>query len=962
MKNRILTELKLRSTDWANVSDRYRNADGVSITRGRTSPTGQAGPSQANITLDNTGGTFSPRNPSSRIAGQFGRNTPMRVSVVRDESSYGLVLAKGTTGRAQLLDNAAVSLTGDLDVRLDLELLGVEWHGDDNARWKWPTAGFDLVSKSQFVTGQVGWGFQIAVGQMHFNWSANGTNTMGATCPNPLTGADAGRRVLRATIDVDNGAAGRTVTFYEGTSMSGPWTQIGQVVQAGTTAIFDNTQPLKVGAFTENSSFGWGAAGPVVLYNFELRNGINGPVVASSDYTAQILDPNPFGVGTGNDGTWDDAQGNHWSPQGTADAARNWYGKVSTRFVGEVAEWPPRWDESHSNKYVPITANGILRRYGQGKSPEATGLRDYILQPDLVDALTSYYPLTGEEGTLYSLNLAPNSNYLRTRFYPWSYTGVRQPVYTYGQDMGAAWIGTGVQINATGDFVTGDPSALVADAATADPNIALDMVFQSGSLGVFTIQLRDYNHNLWTLALDTPTNDGTLQVSFTDPDVGPVGFATQGPFTELQDANLHHLRFQLTKSGSDTQFAVYIDGTLRSSGTMPGYVLNGWSLTEFFYSRYVNQTYVNIAHVTCWANANAAEIPPIADMVAAAFGYAGEHAADRMTRVAGKGNIPLKIVGDPAGSTKMGPQFAEQRLAQIRDAEQTDFGILTEQRDDNGLLYRTRASMYAQEPGAVVDYSARVVAPPFEPVDDDALTRNDVTASRRDGGSYQLKLDVGGMSVQDPPFGIGQYEDEVTVNVETDAQLPGAAAWWLNLGTLDAARFDSVTFNLAAHEIQDDPDLLAAILALDVGDRLVIQNVGAADIPDDVDLIIQGYSEVLDNVSWLITFTCAPGQPYQVGKYGTSRYDHEGSTLNAAITTTATSAALTSDSDEALWTVDPAAFPFDLNIGGERVSCTAISGASSPQTATLVRSVNGVVAAHSAGTTVNLWDTPRFAY
>lgn len=955
MKNKILTELKLRSTDWANVSDRYRHADGISLSRGRTDLESAAGTAQANLTLDNTGGTFSPRNPNSEIAGQFSRNTPIRISVVRDESSKGLVLARGGNGSAQVFDNPGISVTGDLDVRIDLELLD---DGDPNVDWTWPAADFDLCSQWRLVNGQRSWAFLILNGTPHLRWSADTNTGLTANATATLAGPDKGRRALRATIDVDNGASGRTIRFYQAPTMAGPWTQIGSdVVQAGTTSIGNGTALLRVGAAGENSAWTWGRSGPVVVYGFELRNGLNGTVVAGPDFSAQDLDPVPFASGS-----FVDAQGNNWTPSGSADAARIWYGKTSTRFVGEVAEWPPRWDQSHRNKYVPITANGILRRLGQGKAPAATGLRDFILQPDLVDALTSYYPLTGEEGTTYSLNLAPNSNYLRTRFYPWSYTGVRQPVYTYAQDMGAAWIGTGVQINATGDFVTGDPSALVADAATGDPNIALDFVFQSLSLGVFTIQLRDYNNNLWTLTLDTPTNQGTLQVSFTDPDVGPVGFTTQGPFSELQDANLHHLRFQLTKDGSDTDFAVYIDGTLRSAGTMPGYVLNGWSLTEFFYSRYVNQTYVNIAHVTCWANANAGEIPSIADMTAAAFGYQGETAGERITRVCGDGNIPLVIVGDTNDTTRMGPQFAEARLSQIRDAEQTDFGILTEQRGDNGLLYRTRASMYAQEPGAVIDYSQRLLAPPFEPVDDDGAIRNDVTASRRDGGSYELRLTTGAMSSLDPPFGIGQYQDEVTVNLESDAQLPGAAAWWLNTGTLDAARFPSITFNLGAAEIQADPDLLAAILALDVGDRMIITDIDAADIPDELDLIVLGSSEELDNSSWLVTFNCAPGEPYQVGKYGTARYDTEGTTLTAAITATATAAQLSTATGGALWTVDPAAFPLDLNIAGERVTCTAITGASSPQNAALVRSVNGVVAAHAAGATVKLWDTPRYAY
>lgn len=947
MKNLILTELKLRSTDWANVSDKRYDRDAITIVRGKTGE-GQAGPSQGNVTLNNTGGVFSPRNPNSPIARQFGRNTPLRISVVRDVSSFGLVLARGGNGNLIAGDSVGTSITGDIDVRVDLELLD---DGDPDSAWKWPTAGFDLASK--WFPGTLSWAFLLLGGVPHLRWSANGTAGLTANATTALAGPDKGRRALRFTLDVDNGAAGRTARFYQAPTIAGPWTQIGtDVVQAGTTSIFDGTANNRLGASAQADAWTWGRSGPVVVYDYQIRNGIGGTLVADPQPQTRPLDPAPFASSS-----WTDAQGNTWFLQGGPDAARIWYGKTWPRYVGEVAEWPPRWDPSHSDKYVPITANGILRRLGQGKSPAATGLRDFILRSDLVDALAFYVPLSGGAGTKYSLNIAPNNYYLQTRFYPWSFTGVVNPVFTYGQDMGASWIGTGLQINATGDT-----AAMIGDPATGDQNVALDMVFQSNSLGVFTIQLQDYNNNLWALVLDTPTNDGTLQVSFTDPAVGPIGFATQGPFTELQDSNLHHLRFQLTKSGSDTQFAVYIDGTLRSSGTMAGYVLNGWARFSLFYSRYVNQTYVNIAHLAGWANANAAQIPPIADVVAAAFGYAGETAGARILRVCDEGNIPVVIIGDPAATTPMGPQAAEPRLAQIRDAEQTDFGILTEQRYDNGLLYRTRASQYAQDPAVLADYAARVVAPPFEPTDDDAVTRNDVTATRRDGGSYQLKLTTGPMSVLDPPAGIGQYEDEITVNVQTDAQLTGAASWWLKLGTLDAARFPSVTFNLAAQEIQDDPDLLEAILSLEVGDRMLIINVTDADIPDDLDLLIQGSSETISNATWTITFNCAPGAPYQVAKFDTARYDHAGSTLNAAVTTTATSLALTTAAGDSLWTTQLSAFPFDLNMEGERVTCTGITGAASPQTATVVRSVNGVVAAHAAGAAVKLWDTPRFAY
>ncbi len=950
MRNLILTELKLRSTDWANVSAKRYNRDPITITRGRSATESAAGPSQANVTLNNTGGVFSARNPNSPIARQFGRNTPLRVSVVRDTTSLGLVLAKGGNGNSFVVDSPTFTISSDLDVRIDLELLD---DGDTNPDWTWPAADFDLCSQWRFIAGQMSWAFLILNGVPHIRWSQTTSSGLTANATAGLAGPDKGRRALRVTIDIDNGAAGRTIRFYTAPTMAGPWTQLGaDVVQAGVTAIGDGTAFLRVGAAAENNAWTWGRSGPSVVYGFELRNGINGALVADPEFTQQQIDPVPFASSQ-----FPDAQGNLWGMQGSADAARIWYGKVWTRFAGEVAEWPPRWDPSHSDKYVPITANGILRRLGQGKAPIKTGLRDFILRSDNTDALAFYVPLEGAEGTVYSLNLAPLNQYLRTRFFPWSFTGAVHPVYTYGRDMGASWIGSGMELNATSD-----DAAMFGDVVTGDQNIAFDMVWSSPSLGVLTIQLSDYSGMLWNLVLDTPTNDGTLQVSFDDPAVGPIGFLTAGPFVELQDRNLHHLRFQLTKSGSDTQFAVYIDGTLRSSGTMSGYVLNGWAQFNLRYTRYTGQTVMNIAHIACWANASAAQIPNLADTVAAAFGYAGETAAERIERLCDEGGIGLTVIGDPAVSTVMGPQFAEARLAAIKDAETTDFGILTETRDDLALLYRTRASMYAQDPAVTIDYSAKVVAPPFEPVDDDESTRNDVTASRRDGGSFNLALTTGTMSVLDPPAGIGQYEDEVTVNVQTDAQLPDAASWWLKLGTLDAARFPSVTFNLAADEIQSDPALLEAILALEVGDRMPITNIGAADIPDDVDLIVQGYTETFDNAQWTITFNCAPGEPYQVAKFDTARFDHAGSTLNAAVTTSATSFALTTAAGDALWTVDPAMFPLDLNVEGERVTCTGITGAASPQTATVVRSVNGVVAAHAAGASVKLWDTPRFAY
>jgi hypothetical protein len=111
-------------------------------------------------------------------------------------------------------------------------------------------------------------------------------------------------------------------------------------------------------------------------------------------------------------------------------------------------------------------------------------------------------------------------------------------------------------------------------------------------------------------------------------------------------------------------------------------------------------------------------------------------------------------------------------------------------------VYLGRTLLYNQSAAFTLNYNALQVVAPLEPVDDDQVTRNDVTATRREGGSDRYTVDTGPLSTQDPPDGVGRYETDVTVNPETDGFLEGIAAWVANIGTLDRARWPSVTVNL----------------------------------------------------------------------------------------------------------------------------------------------------------------------
>jgi len=210
---------------------------------------------------------------------------------------------------------------------------------------------------------------------------------------------------------------------------------------------------------------------------------------------------------------------------------------------------------------------------------------------------------------------------------------------------------------------------------------------------------------------------------------------------------------------------------------------------------------------------------------------------------------------------------------------------------------------------------------------------------------------------------VGTYDEQVTVNVAGDGKmLEDQAGWRLRLGTVDEERWPQLSVDLDAN-----PSLAAAVDALRVGDRVAV-----LDLPDHLSveplsLIVEGWTETLLGFRRVITFNCSPESPQRVAVYqaaaGSSvhKYDSDGSTLASGITATATSLSVAIATARPLWTTAGGEMGFDVAIGGERMTVTAISGGASPQTFTVVRSVNGVVKSHSSGAEVRLWQTPVYS-
>lgn len=165
-------------------------------------------------------------------------------------------------------DAAALDIVGDIDLRADVAL--DSWDpvsGDQVLIGKWTQTG-----------NQRSYRLEMSGGDLYMTWSADGINSIfkAATMPPPFV--DGERLAVRAFLDVNNGAAGNTVTFYTAPTIAGPWTQLGvPVVTGGVTSIFSSSAPLMLGS---SNTGGTNDVAAGLFYAAQVRNSA-GAIVAS---------------------------------------------------------------------------------------------------------------------------------------------------------------------------------------------------------------------------------------------------------------------------------------------------------------------------------------------------------------------------------------------------------------------------------------------------------------------------------------------------------------------------------------------------------------------------------------------------------------------------------------------------------------------------------------------------------
>lgn len=616
-------------------------------------------------------------------------------------------------------------------------------------------------------------------------------------------------------------------------------------------------------------------------------------------------------------------------------------GTPYSRFKGYATGFTPVWDTTGRQSQVNIVASGALRRLGQGNVPIQSFWKTQLLGSAIVSGrILGYWPcedgsdsnsvasaIGGVPGTIYGeLDSFAPSFAADSEF-----TG-SAPLLTYNTG-GIAFepaVNSSPTHNAYSLFLLKVPdSGLTADTPVmsyaTDTLLTLDLYYGVG--GFYAL-----------IAGPTGVALGTSSTLTVDPTIPLVVFVTA------------------TASGSTTTLTVdFYDAT--QTNHADGYLGTVNTSTASLGFSYVSNIYAGIygsLQGTTLGHLWLVDTP-----LAQTLYYNGGEGEDAETRLARLGNEEginvVQDLGIDHPLYTMGAQDVVSLVNALRESETLDGGILYDG-IDFGLHYVDAAYMENQVAALVLDASTGQLANQVEPEDDDLLIRNKWTVGRTGGSSFTAEQVDGPLGTET----INPYADSVNVNASDDDALQYVAGWRLNLGTVQGYRWPTVEV-----WIHHDPTLIMQWLACKIGNRITVENLHAVRSqlqPGNVDLLLQGYTETLDQFEWSVVGNTASFDPWRVVVLAADtgdtneflcRLDTDGAQVTSTVSAGATSVSVTTPSGP-LWTTAADDFPLYVEIGGLPVKVTNVVGSSSPQTFTLDGTT--VLKALNAGDDVSVWD------
>lgn len=878
---------------WRDISSDVDPDSPLQLTRGRQDEAGDAQPASVSPRLVNNSGDYTPGNPSGAHYPHVRQGTPGRLSM-----QAGDVHLRVPDITPTYASTGPLSVTTDLDVRVEVALDRLPAQTDRTGA----AAGLAYMAHQwQTVMGQWtsadnqrSWILVVnATGGISLRWSPDGVAIMQGQIPEAVPYVSGQRLALRAVLDVDNGSGGWTVRGYYAPSLDGPWTLLGAADGSGVTSVYAAQTPTYLGDIPLISFPR--AAGR--YYRAEIRNGVDGPILASPDFT---------GARPG-DTQVTDAQGNVWTLEGSAEIT-NW----RTRMVGTADEWAPTWpygDLSHGDypgeARVDVALSGILRRMGQGAPALESTLRRRIPSDP---SILAYWPF--EDGPTATQAYSPIPGVA-----PMQVSGDVQFASDDTLPGSSALPSWHEDAQADGRVPRGPSGAWHVEMVYRLDQMPTDLqtllVVRTTGTARYVVRVQTNNVRVFSISDDSSGNEVTTQrISVTAPQ-----------FT----GSWNRLRLFAQTSGSNIFLrvgwvAIGENGFI-ADAEFPGTVGRIRTLSVLG----VPGT-MHAGHVAAFA-ASDVRIFNYAD-----HGFTGERALDRMRRLAEEERLPISVLGYGPETPAMGPQRPGTLLDLLRECEAADGGILSERREAPGLQYRPRYLLYNQTPRLILDARQNEIAAPFSPILDDQRLRNDITVSR-EGGSSAVAADDQSIAEH------GRYTDDVTLNVANDTDLQAQAGWRLHLGTWPGMRYPE-----AGTALEVAPETINAWLDIAEGDRIQVTNLPPQHPPGTVDLMVQGLNETISPTQWSIRANASPGGPWTVGQIpdtGTSapdapvRADTAGSELYTELSATATTGFLFT-TDGPVWvtsagpdggTAAPDDLPFDIQVGGEVARVGAIEPA-----------------------------------
>jgi hypothetical protein len=855
---------------WVDITNDVRVAQKIVINEGIPDEANQADPGSCVLTLDNgisrvpatAGriGCYTTRNPLGPYFGKLQKNTPLRVRIQRGRELFNRV--------------------------------------SPGPGWGTATAGFTWSTNSVYYSVDGTRGLVSIPTNFSTSTTANGAGSWDFE----MTGA--------ASIDVTNSGGDLTqiVRFRFASSsntyiMMLDWTPTGQ--------LNTSLQRVIAGSTTTFASGGLGAitGGTVVRYRIKAE----GAFVGAKVWLASGSEPTNWTMSSTTEGSWtldNTSLGTNINCQtqrftGAVAAVAYWSDITinSYPFIGTVPEWPVRWDQSGNDSTSPIKATGVLRRLQSGKSPVKSPLYSFIdgispvalwtLEDDSGATLASSQTPNVQGGTIYSST-------------PGGWEGPPKLGGTSSQYT--------VDQNTTIGFTI--PRMTVVDRWFAwftfympvlpVTNPTIFRVRSSGTIVQWDMKISDqFGGVMYLVGQD---KDGNVLVNQSITYV--AGQWTVGQIEIQQTGSTFTGRivnYQFADGGVHGATSAAVTGNLGVPNACSIYGSTGFQQSA-------------AGPVAVWNT-----IPPvnIANLMLAGNGFAGEDAATRAARLAAEKGVRLDLIsGGPgsSGNTTMGVQSSDQFLNVMGEIATTDIGLLTEFR--GGLRYRALGRRYNQNARMALDFNAGHIKEPPEPVDDDQRLHNDITVSRKNGGSARAYDPVSIAA-------LGQADTEVTINPATDDVLPGHAGFRLYLGTWNEMRWPQITLDLARNA--GVLNYIERASALDPGAYVTLANPPTNLPIGTVDLLVEAIQTTLGPYEWTVELTCQPYGPWRITDSSNTtripRMDLVGSTLNSSELATAVGA---SDS----WSIsntgndwDYKAVPFDWMVNGERVTVTDIAEA-----------------------------------